>query len=100
LGGSFLLCIEEHSIITTMTADKQNSSRRKFVEWGLGALAAFSTIGLFFSRKKNKKTVKLLTQDGRLVEVDEAFVKSTGRRVDNKEIHTWVKNKQKPTTYN
>lgn len=83
-----------------MTADKQNSSRRKFVEWGLGTLAAFSAIGLFFSQKKKKKTVKMLTQDGHLVEVDEALVKSTGRKVNNKEIHTWVKNKQKPTTNN
>jgi hypothetical protein len=81
-----------------MTASKQNSSRRKFVEWGLGALAVFSTIGLFFSKEKKKKTVKMLTQDGQLVEVDEALVKSTGRKVNNKEIHTWVKNKQKPTT--
>ena len=42
----------------------------------------------------------MLTQDGHLVEVDEALIKSTGKKVDNKEIHTWVKSKQKPTTYN
>ena len=83
-----------------MTDNKQNSSRRKFVEWGIGALAAFSAIGLFFSQKKKKKIVKMLTQDGHLVEVDEALIKSTGKKVDNKEIHAWVKNKQKPTTYN
>ena len=83
-----------------MTAKKQNSSRRKFIEWGLGALAALSTIGLFFSQKKKKKTVKMLTQDGRLVEVDEDLVKSTGRKVDNKELLTWVKNKQKSTAKN
>ena len=83
-----------------MTDNKQNSSRRKFVEWGMGALAAFSAIGLFFSQKKKKKIVKMLTQDGHLVEVDEALIKSTGKKVNNKEIHSWVKNKQKPTTYN
>ena len=83
-----------------MTESKQNSSRRKFIEWGIGALAAFSAIGLFFSQKKKKKVVKMLTQDGHLVEVDAAFTKSTGKKVNNKEIHTWVKNKQKPTTYN
>jgi hypothetical protein len=83
-----------------MTDNKQNSSRRKFVEWGIGALAAFSAIGLFFSQKKKKKIVKMLTQDGHLVEVDEALIKSTGKKVNNKEIHSWVKNKQKPTTYN
>jgi hypothetical protein len=83
-----------------MTDNKQNSSRRKFIEWGTGALAAFFAIGLFFSQKKKKKIVKMLTQDGRLVEVDEALIKSTGKKVNNKEIHSWVKNKQKPTTYN
>ena len=83
-----------------MALNKQNSSRRKFIEWGIGALAAFSAIGLFFSQKKKKKTVRMLTQDGHLVEVDEALMKSTGKKVDNKEIHAWVKNKQKPTTYN
>jgi len=83
-----------------MTANKQNSSRRKFVEWGLGTLAVFSTIGLFFSQKKKKKTVKMLTQDGQLVEVDEALIKSTGKKIDNKEICTWVKNKQKSTANN
>jgi hypothetical protein len=83
-----------------MTANKEHSSRRKFIGWGMGALAAFSAIGLFFSQKKKKKIVKMLTQDGHLVEVDEALIKSTGKKVDNKEIHTWVKNKQKPTTYN
>jgi len=83
-----------------MTHSTQNSSRRKFIEWGIGALAAFSAIGLFFSQKKKKKIVKMLTQDGQLVEVDEALIKSTGKKVDNKEIHAWIKNKQKPTTYN
>ena len=83
-----------------MTDSKQNSSRRKFIEWGIGALAAFAAIGLFFSQKKKKKIVKMLTQDGHLVEVDQTLIKSTGKKVNNKEIHTWVKNKQKPTTYN
>jgi len=83
-----------------MTDNKQNSSRRKFIEWGIGALAAFSAIGLFFSQKKKKKIVKMLTQDGHLVEVDEALIKSTGKKINNKEIHSWVKNKQKPTTNN
>lgn len=83
-----------------MTANKQNSTRRKFIEWGIGALATVSAVGLFFSQKKKRKTVKMLTQDGRLVEVDEAVIKSTGKKVDNKEIHVWVKNKQKPTIYN
>lgn len=83
-----------------MTDSKKNSSRRKFIDWGIGALAAFSAIGLFFSQKKKKKTVKMLTQDGHLVEVDEDLIKSTGKKVNNKEIHTWVRNKQKPTTYN
>src|SRR5450755_1130057 len=56
-------------------------TRRKFV-WGLGVLSVFSGIALLartpFSGKKNviacapekKRMVKMLTQDGKLVEID------------------------------
>jgi hypothetical protein len=37
-----------------MTANKEHSSRRKFIGWGMGALAAFSAIGLFFSKEKRR----------------------------------------------
>ena len=76
-------------------------SRKKFIFLGISAAALFTVFRIFIPGKKKKAaTIKMLTQDGHLVEVDEALMKSTGKKVDNKEIHTWVKNKQKPTTYN
>jgi len=77
-------------------------SRRKFV-WGLGILSAFAAIGSFsrlsFLGKKNpvpgkpgaKKTVKMLTQDGRLVEIDQSFLTANSKKVSNTELQNWIK---------
>jgi hypothetical protein len=80
-----------------------NDSRRKFV-WGVAAvsvctsLAAFA--GKFLPRRKNviscapegkKKMVKMLTQDGRLVEIDESLITAKGKRISAGELQDWVK---------
>ena len=77
-------------------------SRRKFV-WGFGILSAFAAIatatGLpFFTKKKvvtdkggKKKTVKMLTQDGRLVEVDESLLIASGKKITDTELQSWIK---------
>jgi len=78
-------------------------SRRKFV-WGLGVLSAFAAVsrlaGIAVFRKKqadvinsdNKSTtVKMLTQDGRLVEVDIARIKGNMKKVSNTEMQHWIK---------
>jgi len=43
--------------------------------------------------KKKSNTIKLLSEDGKLVEVDADLIKKTGKKVPAKDIHTWVKNK-------
>ena len=78
-------------------------TRRKFV-WGLGILSAFAAAsrleGISVFRKKqpganssaNKnQTVKMLTQDGRLVEVDIARIKGNPKKVSNTELQHWIK---------
>jgi hypothetical protein len=78
-------------------------TRRKFV-WGIGILSAFAAVsriaGIFGFRKKqpganssaNKnKTVKMLTQDGRLVEVDIARINGNVKKVSNTELQHWIK---------
>jgi maltodextrin utilization protein YvdJ len=55
----------------------------------------------FFSKKKNiiacapladeKKTMKFLTQDGQLVEVDISKINSLKEKASNKEMQQWVK---------
>ena len=78
-------------------------SRRKFV-WGVGILSAFAAIGAatglpFFGKKNTgpvkaegkNKTVKMLTEDGRLVEIDEALISSAKKKISNTELQQWVK---------
>lgn len=78
-----------------------NAQRRKFV-FGFSILAAFaafsSALGLPFFNKKElgevrpdkKRTVKMLTQDGKLVEVDASLI-SSKRKISNTELQNWIK---------
>ena len=78
-------------------------SRRKFV-WGLGAFTLFAAVGAAarfpFSTVKNvfagkqeskKKTITMLTEDGRLVQVDETLITSCRRKVNKNELLNWIK---------
>lgn len=45
-----------------------------------------------FSKENNKsKTVKMLAQDGTLVEVDASLLKNPKRKVSKDEIQNWIK---------
>jgi hypothetical protein len=89
--------------IKDMNTPADLPTRRKFV-WGLGIVSAFAALGsltgksLFGKRKsalsKNankKQTVTMLTQDGRLVTVDEHFLTANRRKVTNAELQDWIK---------
>ena len=80
---------------------KENNipSRRKFVI-GLGVLSMMAAIRLRFVPKKvvmscappqDKKTIRMLTQDGRLVEMDAQQLKGHGKKITDEELKTWVK---------
>jgi hypothetical protein len=77
-----------------MTSNQKNNSRRKFLWGGLGILSGISLLK-FISPKKERSaaTAKMLTEDGRLVEVDMEKIKRTGNKISDKEVITWVKNK-------
>jgi hypothetical protein len=81
-----------------------NDSRRKFV-WGIAVVSAFTSLaafaGKFLPKRKNiiscepeskKKMVKMLTQDGRLVEIDESLLTAKGKKISTGELQNWVKN--------
>jgi hypothetical protein len=74
---------------------KQPVSRKKFMIWGLGVLSAFSAAGLLFRSGSGKKTktVKMLTQDGKLVEVEVSKLSSKRKKIKDEQIFTWVKRK-------
>jgi hypothetical protein len=80
-----------------------NDSRRKLV-WGFAVVAACSSLaafaGKFLPKRKNiiscdpensKKMVKMLTQDGQLVEIDESLITAKGKKITTGELRSWVK---------
>ena len=76
-----------------MTDLKKSQSRRKFIGWGLASAAVFSAVKFFGrSSKKQTTTVKMLTQDGKLVEVDIASLPPKKKKITNAELQNWVKN--------
>ena len=81
-----------------MQKDNPGQSRKKFLFTGLAAVSFFGIGRFLFRKKKKAETVKMLTEDGKLVEVDISRIRKTGVKVDNESIHTWIKNK--PTTKN
>ena len=83
--------------------EKEALSRRKVVR-GIGVLTLLSVIvaaiKLPIPRKKNmiacqpdakNKKVKMLTEDGRLVEIDGSLLASNKKKISNKELQQWIK---------
>jgi len=80
---------------------KEPNSRRNAL-FGLTLLSFFGllTFGLFNKRKniiacaplpKETKTMKFLTQDGQLVEVDVSKVIASKEKASKEEMQTWIK---------
>lgn len=80
---------------------KETNSRRKAL-FGLTLLSVFGflSFGLFNKRKKviscaplpnETKTMKFLTQDGQLVEVDISKIIASNEKATNKEMQNWIK---------
>ena len=75
-----------------METGKKMLSRKTFVRWSAGLLGLFAVAGVWFGQKRKKKsTVKMLTQDGRLVEIDAALLEKKGRKITDAELQSWVK---------
>jgi hypothetical protein len=82
-----------------MENTKPGVSRSKFVVWGIGVLASFTALR-FLTAGKTKaatndegKKLRMLDQNGVLVEVDASFISAKRRKVTDRELQFWVKNK-------
>jgi hypothetical protein len=70
-------------------------SRKKFVAWTTSILCGVTALA-FFTRsapKKKTRTVKMLTRDGKLVEVEVAKLPSKRKRIKDDDIHAWIQRK-------
>ena len=70
------------------------SSRKKFLLRTFTAFCSATALRIFTRGKKEKsETVKMLTQDGRLVEIDKSQFELRGRKISNVELQKWIKTK-------
>jgi hypothetical protein len=77
-----------------MQALPKQSSRKKFLLLtGAAFLSASILRAVRGKRKEKAETVKMLTQDGTLVEIDRTQVRRAGKIISDKELQQWVKNK-------
>ena len=74
-----------------MTTENKNQNRRKFIVWGVVSAALLTAAKFILPSKKKPETVKMLTQDGKLVEVDIAVLPSKKKKITNGELQNWIK---------
>ena len=79
-----------------MDKDNQTQTRKRFIGIGISAAAKFTALRFFIPEKKKKpKTVKMLTQDGKLVEVDaDMLYRGKRNKITDEQLKTWVNKKQ------
>ena len=77
-----------------MDSENKKQSRRRFIGWGIASAAVFSAVKFMLPSAPKKKTVKMLTQDGKLVEVYVEKI-SYGRRtkISDDQLKNWVSKK-------
>lgn len=68
---------------------KVKPARRKYLKWIFGSAAGISIAG-FFIKSRKPKTVKMLTSDGKLVEVPVNKLPGKKRKANLKELKTWI----------
>lgn len=72
---------------------QQKPTRKKFIWWGATLVTAIAAIKWLPRTKKIKEqqTTKMLTQDGKLVEIDKKLLASASKKISNEELQNWIK---------
>lgn len=75
--------------------ENKSLSRKKFLAWGLGVTSFLALPGFlrFSKKKKEAEKVKMLTQDGKLVEIDVTNIPEQKKKIRGADILTWVHKK-------
>ncbi len=79
-----------------MDIPKKKSSRKNFILWGAIAITSATVLKFFNNKKTNEeqKKVKMLAQDGTLVEIDLFHLNTqTSKKISDRELKKWVKKK-------
>ncbi|MBL7819238.1 MAG: hypothetical protein JNL65_01385 [Saprospiraceae bacterium] len=76
-----------------MVSIKNSIPRKKFIAWTGGFLFLFTAFKLNLFSKKQKHSIKFLTEDGKLVEVDPKHLNKKGSKIYTSDIYSWIKHK-------
>ena len=77
-----------------MEKEQKKLSRKNFLSWGAGITSLLVLPSFFRSKKKKEpQKVKMLTQDGRLVEIDVENIPAQKQKIKDADVHTWVNKK-------
>jgi hypothetical protein len=79
-----------------MQHDTKTNSRKKFLLWGTALVASFTALRFFSNKQKpaaatSGDTVKMLTQDGQLVEIDKTLLAASGKKISKEDLQQWIK---------
>ncbi len=70
-------------------------TRKKFIGASISAAALLTAFKFFVpAKKKQSSVVKMLTQDGTLVEVNVAALPLKKKKITNREMQSWIKPKE------
>lgn len=74
-----------------MQSSQNKPTRKKFIWWGTAIIASIAAAKWLPGKRKDKiTTTKMLTQDGKLVEVDKRLLAS-GKKITNEELQRWIR---------
>ena len=73
------------------SAGGSKKDRRKVLYWMAGALSVLMFWKYAPKPEKKCETIKMLTEDGSLVEVDIKYLKGERTKLKSDEFHSWVK---------
>jgi len=73
----------------------KNLSRKRFLSWGLGVTSIIAVPSFLrrFKKHKDLQKVKMLTQDGLLVEIEVENIPVKKEKIKEGDIHNWVHKK-------
>lgn len=76
-----------------MDKNKKTESRRKFIAWGVASAAMLTAIKYLLPNKPKPvaQTVKMLTEEGKLVEVDIKALSENKKKITDTELQNWIK---------
>ena len=75
-----------------MEKNKKNISRSKFLKWSVGLAGSIAALRFFKSKPSQIQTVKMLAEDGTLIEVDAALLNVfKKKKISDKELLSWIK---------